>query len=251
MSATSGSEPTKTLYRTLMESGKTAVVVPVIIGASVIVGIIMLWDAHIRKTRIAEMARIEEMARIDLRAAYHHLRALEPEGALEDAALAREKMGKLRQRYLSDYSDLMVALLLIEGDALFMADSKANAAAAEERFNQALATMTYASGEMWLLGMAGRARTRYEIGRYREAEADLSRILERNSSFGTAYYWRSQTRDKLGDSAGAAEDARHARNLDSWPPYRDFLQHPGEWTRDILCLPGECPDSAEVDAKNH
>lgn len=242
MSATSERDTSKTFYRSLVESGKTAIIVPLIIGSAVIVAVIMLWEAHYRKVRIAEMTRVEELVRVDLRNAYQELRAHNPQGALSHTAVAREKMSELRRTVIDDYADLHVALLLIEAESLFMDDCKANAATAEERFNRALSQMTRASGGMWLFGMIGRARTRYELGRYREAESDLDQIMERNPSFGAAYYWRSQARDRLGDAEGAAEDARRAWNLDSWPPLRDFMQPAGVWERDILCRPGECPD---------
>jgi hypothetical protein len=61
--------------------------------------------------------------------------------------------------------------------------------------------------------------------------------MDRNDSFGAAYYWRALTRRELGDAKGAAEDEKRARALDSWPPLRDFMQPSCTWTRDIIFKP--------------
>ena len=129
---------------------------------------------------------------------------------------------------------MKVALLLLEGETLCMKDCVRHADTAEEKFDRALELMPYASGDMWQVGMLGRARARVELKKYREALGDLDSVLDRNPSFGSAYYWRSQTRAALDDREGAQKDEARARALDSWPPLRDFMQPGSVWTRDIF-----------------
>lgn len=225
----------------LDEPDKTAIIVPLILGGAILVAVVMIWEAYIRKANQAEMARIEEQVRVELLAAYRDLRAHRPEAVLAVTRETNKKVRKLRRRQESDYLELKVALLLMEGEAMFMTGGPADTAAAEKCFDRAIALMTHASGEIWLFGMLGRGRTRYELGRYREAETDLDHVLERNPNFGAAYYWRSLAREKQGDVDGAAADADRARSLDSWPPLRDFMQRSGDWTRDLLTFPGDLP----------
>lgn len=221
----------------LADVGKAAVIVPLIIGGAVIVAIILLWFAQDKKIRASEAARIEVEVRGELRAAYLEMRSLRPEIALEKADRAGKLLASIKTTSPADFAEIKVPLLLLEGESLFMHDCTANAPEAERRFDTALALMTFASGEMWQFGMLGRARTRFEQGKYHEALADLDNIMDRNPSFGSAYYWRSLTLAKLGDDAGAAADEKKARSLDSWPPLRDFMQASCVWNRDILNRP--------------
>ena len=230
----------------LPDVGKAAILVPLIIGGAVIVAIIVLWQTHAQKIRVAQMARTEELARMELRAAYLEMRALRPEAALKHTGNAAGLLKSLKTTWPSDYVDLRIPLLLMEGESLFMKDCALHAVDVEKRFDQAIGLMRYASGETWQFGMLGRARARIEQGRYKSALGDLDVVLERNPSYGSAYYWRSLARKNLGDAAGASEDEKRARNLDSWPPLRDFMQASCIRTRDILCeQDGYCPAPPE------
>lgn len=201
-----------------------AILVPLILGGAIIVAILVLWEAHRRNWAIAETARAEIAVRKELRAAYDELRGRRPEQALSHAVEAGRMMDEqLHFRWRTDYAELKIARNLVEAESLLMIDRRANAPAAERLFNEALGWMSHASGGLWSFGMLGRARTRYELGRYGDALADFDMLLDRNASFGAAYYWRSLTRSKLGDARGAAADERRARALDSWPPLRDFI----------------------------
>ncbi|MCD8350561.1 MAG: hypothetical protein LUC93_08135 [Planctomycetaceae bacterium] len=222
--------------------GKSIILVPLIIGGALIVATILLWHAHNKRARIADATQVEEQVREELRAAYVEMRALRPAQALKRSDAAKALMAKLPVNLAPDYADLKVSQLLVEGESLFMLDCAAYAEAAEQRFDQAMTLMNYASGEMWLFGMLGRARARYESQRYDQALQDLNAIMDRNNSFGAAYYWRSLTRTALGDERGGQADERRARALDSWPPLRDFMQASCRWTRDVLTKP-VLPDS--------
>lgn len=226
----------------LADYGKSVIMVPLIIGGAVIISIIMLWETHNRNLRLAEMSRCEEAARIELRAAYAEMRALNPAAALTKTAEAARHMRSLKSTWVSDYAELRVALLLMEGEALMMRDGAANAPAAEQRFNESLSLMVHASGELWQFGLLGRSKARFEQGKYQDAIADLDHVMTRNPNFGAAYYWRALAKQKLGDDKGAREDEARARSLDSWPPLRDFMQAANVYTRDILCKPdnGSC-----------
>lgn len=226
----------------LAEVGKAVIVVPLILGAAIIVSVVLLWEAHARRVRQFEMNKIEQTVRLELRAAYMDMRSLNPGAALEKAENASQMLQSLDIRWLSDYAELKIPLYLVEGESLLMLDRDANAGQAEERFDQALTIMEYASGEMWQFGMLGRARARYEVGKFQEAAADFSSVIDRNPNFGSAYYWRSFAYKALGDEEAAAADEARAKNLDSWPPLRDYLQTSCEWTRDILF----CPDRHTV-----
>lgn len=214
--------------------GKAAILVPLIMGGAVVAAIVILWQAHDRKANIHESSRVEEMVRLELRNAYVQLRDMKPEETLRRTARAKLLLGSLHTTWPSDYVDLRIPLLLAEAEALFIKDSAGLAGEAEKRFDEAISLMTFASGEMWQFGMLGRARTSIEQGKYSEALADLDSILDRNSSFGAAYYWRALVRKNLGDADGAREDERRARGLDSWPPLRGFMQPRHERARDIL-----------------
>lgn len=220
----------------LYDVGRSAILVPLIIGGAVIVAIIILWRTHDQTVRMAEMSRIEEAARIELRSAYVEMRAMRTDSALEKAASARKLMHSLKTAHPADYVGLKIALLLIEAESLFMKDCSANAAEVEKRFDEALALMNFASGEMWQFCMLGRARAHFEQGEYAEAVSDLDSLMGRNPSYGAAYYWRSVAKERLGDLAGAREDEKRARSLDSWPPLRDFMAA-GVLNRDVLCRP--------------
>ncbi len=212
---------TESRDRPAARSGMSAVLVPLIIGGALVAAAVILWDTHKAKVRLAESALIEEETRVDLRKAYRELRAGRPQEALGSTALAAEKIKRLSIIWPTDYSDLRMALLLIEGEADFLADRQDRAAQSEAKFGEALSLMTRASGDAWEFGMAGRARARLDQKKYREAADDLTLLLERNPSFGTAYYYRSKARAGLGDAAGAAMDAKRAKELDSWPPRRE------------------------------
>ncbi|MCD7897951.1 MAG: tetratricopeptide repeat protein [Planctomycetaceae bacterium] len=218
----------------LAEFGKGIILVPLIIGGAVVVAVIMLWHAHVQRVRLAEAAQTEILVRNELRSAYMELRRLRPDMALERAGHAANLMASLESKMPSDFAGLKVAQLLVEGESLFMENCRRNAAAAEVKFDEALAYMSYASGDMWQFGMLGRARARFEQEKYEEAVRDLDQIMDRNPSFGAAYYWRSLAHWKLGNDALAHADEVRARNLDSWPPLRDFMQANRAWTRDIL-----------------
>lgn len=219
----------------LADCGRSAIMIPLIIGGAVVVSVIILWQTYTQKLHMGEMARTEEAARLELRSAYGALRAKEPDAALEHAAAAGRMHATLREGMSSGYAKLRIAILLFEAESLFMKDSLNNAVVAERKFADALALMPYASGDVWEFGMLGRSRMRFESGRHKDALADLDTILERNPNFGTAYYWRSLTKKALGDDAGAGADEQRARALDSWPPLRDFVPAPGgAGTRDIL-----------------
>jgi hypothetical protein len=217
--------------------GKAAILVPLIIGGAVIAAAIFFWHAKARRERLAEATRVEEMARRELRAAFVEMRALRPDAALERADAAKELIALLPADLDPHYAELKMTNLLIEGESLFMLDCGANAEIAGERFDEALRLMNRASGEMWENGMLGRARARFEAKQYAAAQEDLDAVMDRNDSFGAAYYWRSLTRRELGDAKGAAEDEKRARALDSWPPLRDFMQASCVWTRDIIFKP--------------
>lgn len=232
----------------LAEVGKASIIVPLIIGGAIIVAVILLWEAHNSKLRIIEMSRIEEMTRIKLRGAYVKMRALRPEIALQKSKKADELLTSLNAKWHTDYADLKISLNLLEGESLLMQDCAANAPEAEKRFDQAIAFMNFASGEMWQFGMLGRARARIKQGKFQQALADLNSVMDRNPSFGSAYYWRSLTRKNLGDDAGAKADENRTRSLDSWPPLRDFMQASCVWTRDILTRPETGLDTPAGDA---
>jgi len=218
----------------LADYGKAAVMVPLIIGGAIIVAVIILWHSHALRVQMSEMARVEVLAREELRAAYNEMRALKPHLALTRAERAGKLIDTLQTDLATDYAQLKVALLLLEGETLFMKDCVRHADTAEEKFDKALGLMTYASGDMWQFGMLGRARARVELKKFREAQSDLDSVLDRNPSFGSAYYWRAQTHTALGDREGARKDEARARALDSWPPLRDFMQPGSVWTRDIF-----------------
>jgi hypothetical protein len=218
----------------LADYGKAAIMIPLIIGGAVVVSVIILWHTYAQKLRMIEMSRIEVAARQEVRGAYRALRALDPDAALTRAERAGAMLDSLKTGMDPDYARLRIALLMLEGEALFMKDGAGNADEAEARFESALGLMPYASGERWELGMLGRARTRFALKRHADALSDLDSVLDRNPSFGSAYYWRSLTRMALGDGAGARADERRARALDSWPPLRDFMPGPGAVVRDIL-----------------
>lgn len=232
-----GNTPVDPHAQPLADYGKAAVMVPMIIGGAIIVAVIILWHSHAQRKHWSEMARVEVMAREELRTAYNEMRALKPNLALTRAERAGKLIDALKTDLVPDYAQLKVALLLLEGETLFMKDCTRHADTAEEKFDRALGLMPYASGDMWQFGMLGRARARVELKKYREALGDLSSVLDRNPSYGAAYYWRSQTRAALGDEEGAREDEKRARALDSWPPLRDFMQPGSVWTRDIFNRP--------------
>ncbi len=223
--------------QSLEDFGKAAILVPLIIGAAIMVGIVMLWTAHRDKIRRAEMSVAEIEARKELRAAYVEMRAFRPDLALAKANRAHELIQTFKVGHPSQYAHIRVATLLVEGESLFMQDCSGNGEAAEKAFDQAIGLMNYASGDMWQFGMLGRARAKFEQGKYQEALTDLDQIMDRNPSYGAAYYWRSLTRAAIGDEKGAQEDENRARALDSWPPLRDFMQASCVWTRDIMSNP--------------
>lgn len=228
----------------LADYGKSIIMVPLIIGGAVIISIFMLWETHSRNLLLAEMSQCEERARVELRAGYAEMRALRPDAALAKADEAAKHMGLLKSTWVSDYAELRVALLLMKGEALMMKNHIANAPASEALFTEALGLMVHSSGELWQMGLLARARARYEQGKYHESVDDLNQVMTRNPNFGAAYYWRALAKQNLGDSKGAREDETQAKNLDSWPPLRDFMQATTVYSRDILCKPDA--DSCKV-----
>lgn len=219
-------------------AGMKSIIVPLIIGGALIAAVFVLWDAHADKIRIAEMTRVEEEMRGELRDAYRELRCFRPSKSLETVKAAAAKMGSLESSLPQAYAEIKVAALIIEAESEFMLDSAGRAGRAETKLTEALNLMTHASGQLWEMGIMGRARARLEQEDHGGALRDLDLLLERNPSFGAAYYWRAHARDSLGDASGAAADERRARALDSWPPLRDFMQNKTQWTRDLFCEPG-------------
>lgn len=214
------------------------VIVPLVFGAAIVVAVFVLWNAHAKKIAIAESARIEEQVRVELREAYRHLREHRPEQALAMVKTVEKNMDGLPINWVNDYANLKVARLMMEAEAIFILDRAGSAEQAEKLFNQALELITHASGELWLFGVFGRGRVRFELGRYEEAVADFDNLLSRNSSFGAAYYWRSLAYGKLGRAEEAMADGVRAKSLDSWPPLRDFVRSGTEDdSRDFLTLP--------------
>lgn len=247
MSATKN-DPQEMDYGNLANFGYTPILAALIIGGALVAGAVMMWQTHNQKVQLMEMSRIEEQARVELRGAYMELRSLRPETALEKTGRADMLIQSLNAKLAPDYAPLKVSLLLVEAESLFMKDCAAHADLAEEKFDKALSLMSYASGELWQFGMLGRARARFEQGKFAEALGDLSSVLNRNPSFGAAYYWRALTREQLNETAAAKEDENKARALDSWPPLRDYMQAACIWTRDIIHKPKPCdtdPDSTE------
>ena len=202
-------------------SGMTAILVPLIIGGALAAAALVMWNSRYTKLRQSESTRIEEEIRADLKSAYQELRDNRPDAALKIIARAKEKITLLHVVWSADYVDLRLALLLVEGEADFQIDPRGRAAQSEGKFDAALSLMTLASGEVWEFGVLGRARSRLEQKKHREANEDLTLLLERNPSFGAAYYYRAKAREGLGDGTGAAEDAKRAENLASWPPLRE------------------------------
>lgn len=218
-------------------AGMMSIIVPLIIGGAIIAAAIILWHAHNEKIRVAEMTRIEEEVRGDLRDAYREVRNFHPDKAVAIVKGVNAKMNNLERTLPNDYAELLAVRLMIEAESEFMMDCAGNAGDAEAKFTTALGLMTHASGQLWEMGTMGRARVRIELGKFAEAEEDLNLLMERNSSFGAAYYWRALARDAQGNEAGAAADALRARALDSWPPLRDFMQNKTQWTRDLFYEP--------------
>ncbi len=247
MSANQNTRISDRLPESLEDYGKAAIWVPLIIGSAILVGIFMLWTAHREKIQRAEMSQAEIEARKELRAAYLEMRAFRPDLALVKADRADALIHSFKADHPSQYANLRVAILLVKGESLFMQDCSGNGETAEQAFDQAIGIMTYASGDMWQFGMLGRARTKFEQGKYREALTDLDQIMDRNPSYGAAYYWRSLTRAAMDDEKGAQEDENRARALDSWPPLRDFMQASCVWTRDIISNPENHPSPIIVD----
>ncbi len=228
-------------HEPLADYGKAAVMVPLIIGGAIIAAMIILWQTHARNVRLSELAEVEVLARRELRGAYVEMRAGRPALALVRTEKAGKLVDALKTKLAPDYAQLKIALLLLEGELLFMKDSVKYADEAENRFDLALGLMPYASGEMWQFGMLGRARARFEQRKYEAVISDLDTVLDRNGSFGSAYYWRALAREATGDAQGAREDESRARALDSWPPLRDFMLPPGERRRDIFRKGGDEP----------
>ncbi len=218
----------------LPEAGKMAIIVPLIIGAALVIGVFILWQTHAKKVRIAEMARVEEEVQRDLILAYREMRDLKPESALSITRAAERKMRIFGKTPDSDYQEMKVAVLLLEAEAEFMRDCGGTAPVVEEKFTRAMAMMTRSRGELWEYGVMGRARARIEQKKYEGAIEDLDLLLARNPSYGTGYYWRSQAKARMGDAEGAAEDKRRAQNLDSWPPLRDYMRDACVRERDVL-----------------
>lgn len=221
----------------LAGAGITAILVPLIIGGAIVAAAIILWNTHTLKLRVAEAARIEELVRGDIRDAYRKVRYFAPFEALVCIREAEKKLGTMRTDFSVDYPELRIIMLIIESESEFMLDAAGSARDVESQLTEAMSLMTRASGELWQVAVFGRARARIELERWREAEEDLSLLLDRNDSFGAAYYWRSLARRSLGDAAGAESDEERARALDSWPPLRDYMQPKDEWVRDILSEP--------------
>ena len=217
------SSDTQNLPEGIARSNMALVIVPLIIGAAIVISAVVMWEAHERKLQIAETTRIEEEIRADLRNAYHQLRDNHPDQALAIVREIETKIQRLKSQWVTDYLDIKAARSLMEAEALFRLDSVNNAPAAETEFNKALTLMTHASGEFWLYGMLGRARTRFQTGDYAGAESDLTLLLDRNASFGTAYFWRSHARRHRNNAEGALADEEKAKTLDSWPPLRNFV----------------------------
>lgn len=207
-----------------LEGGGMSVIAFLVLGAAVVVAAVVLWDAHAKKIEIAEATRIEELARTELRSAYHFLRRRQPRKALDLVKNAEKQIDALPAAWTSDYADLKGARMMMEAEANFVLDTAGNAEVSEKLFTQALGLITHASGELWLFGVFGRGRARFELRRYGDAIADFDILLARNPSFGSAYYWRSLAHEKLGQSALALADAKRAKSLDAWPPLRDFMR---------------------------
>lgn len=221
-----------------LEASSMPVIVPLVFGAAIVVAAFVLWNAHAKKIAIAESARIEEQVRAELREAYRHLREHRPEQALATVKTIETQMDALPINWVNDYSDLKVARLMMEAEAIFILDKSGSAEKAETLFNQALGLISHASGELWLFGVFGRGRVRFELGRYEDAIADFDNLLSRNPSFGAAYYWRSLAYAKIGQTAQAMTDGARAKSLDSWPPLRDFVRSgTDENCRDFLTRP--------------
>lgn len=204
-------------------SGMALVIVPLIIGAAVVISLIVMWNARESKLQLTETTRVVEEIRTDLNHAYHELRDNRPDLALATVGEIELKMKRLKVDWVADYLDITAAPRLMKGEALFRIDSVKNARDAEAAFDSALAVMTHASGELWIYGLLGRGRTRYQLGNYAGAESDFTMLLDRNPSFGTAYFWRAHARRRLGDVQGAQADEEKAEALDSWPPLRSFV----------------------------
>lgn len=211
----------------LASFGRAALFVPLIIGGAVIVSLVMLWEAHAREARLADVSRNEVAAKNHLRDSWAALRAGRPAEALEKTAAAAQCVAALDdargETLQTDYAELKVSLLLLEAESLFRRDGAAGAGAAEAKFDEALGIMTFSSGELWETGLLGRARVRLARGDCAGAVADLDHIMTRNAGYGAAYYYRALAKEKAGDAAGAAADERAARRLGSWPPLRDVL----------------------------
>ncbi len=207
--------------------GTGAIMVPLIIGAAIIIGAYILWDINARRARASELAKVEEEIRLDLIQAYRFLVQANPAEALQITQSVDERAKQFGKavRHDSDYAELHAARLLLEANAEFMILCEAGAAMAEEKFTRAIGLMIHASGEMWEFGMMSRARARLEQDKYHEALADLDVLLAGNPNYGAAYYWRALLKYETGDQAGGQADEQRARDLGSWPPRRNFMQN--------------------------
>lgn len=201
--------------------GSYLVIVPLIFGAAVIAGAIMLWTVDQKRNKRFQVTLREEEIRADLRKVYHLLRDDKPEMAVPVLSEVDAKLARLDTNWATDYLELRVSALILRGEALLNMNEGKNADEAEAKLTQALEMMTKASGEFWAMALFVRGRARYERDNYAGAEADFGTLLERNPNNGAAYYWRAHCREKSGDLTGAAQDTERAKRLDSWPPLRD------------------------------
>lgn len=220
------SSDTQNLPKDIANSNMALVIVPLIIGAAIVISAVVMWGAHERKLQIAETTRVEEEIRADLRQAFRRLRDNRPDQALAIVREIENKLQQLKSQWVTDYLDIKAARCLMEGEALIRLDPVNNAQEAETEYNDALALMTHASGQFWLYGMMGRARARLQTGDYAGAESDLTLLLDRNPSFGAAYFWRSRARNRQDNPQGALADEQKARSLDFWPPLRTVVMSP-------------------------
>ncbi len=217
------SSDTQNLPEDVARSHMALVIVPLIIGAAIVISAVIMWEGHERYLQSADTTRGEEEIRADLRHAYHQLRENRPDQALAVVHEIDSKIKQLKSQWVTDYLDIKAARCLMEGEALFRLDSVNNAQAAEAAFDGALTLMPHASGEFWLYGMLGRARTRFQIGDYAGAESDLTLLLDRNPSFGAAYFCFYDSGRNEDNTEGALADEEKAKTLDSWPPLRNFV----------------------------
>lgn len=188
-------------------------IIPLILGSSILIGIIIILYTNEIKNSELEKARLEEQVRMDISRIKEHIIKKDYADAIRLSEKSLLIINDISKDDRLGFYELKAVLYFCQGEAKLGSGLPELLPAAEDDFSSALKFTEQITGLQIEAMLLGRGKSRLFLNKPDLALEDFNLLLGKNQNHGKAYYWRAMAKVKTGDREGAEADQKHAREL--------------------------------------